>query len=391
MSNFKVLQNDSRSFARLGELELFRGKVRTPVFMPVGTHGAVRGVSAPELLDTRAEIMLANTYHVYNRPGVELVEKFGGLHRFTGWPKPILTDSGGFQVFSLAAQRKISDEKVVFRNNYNGDLVELNPEIVINAQERFGSDIMMVLDECPPAAAARDHIENALRRTTLWARRSQEARMRKELALFSIVQGGTHFDLRERSLRELLQIEKELQTPWEGIAIGGLSVGEKKENFIKALYEMRNMLPNERPRYLMGVGTPRDLVFAIACGVDMFDCVLPSRNGRHGIVMTRLGRMNILNAVHTEDERPIDTDCKCIACRNYSRAFIRHMLVIEDALGGRLCTIHNIQYFIDLMDTIRGHIADGTFVEFANAFISDPRTYFLGGEKVEAKYPETFL
>lgn len=391
MSGFKISKTDTRSYARLGELELFRGKVRTPVFMPVGTHGAVRGLAATDLLETRAEIMLGNTYHLYNRPGVDLIEKVGGLHRFTSWPKPILTDSGGFQVFSLAAQRKISDEKVVFRNNFNGDLVELNPEIVINAQERFGSDIMMVLDECPPAAAPRDTIENALRRTTLWARRSAEARMRKELALFAIVQGGTHLDLRERSLRELLQIERELQTPWEGLAIGGLSVGEKKENFIQALYELRNRLPSERPRYLMGVGTPRDLVFAIACGVDMFDCVLPSRNGRHGIVMTRQGRMNILNATYTEDERPLDPDCQCVTCRTYSRAFLRHTMVIQDTLAGRLCTIHNIQYFIDLMDTIRRHIEDNTFVEFANAFISDPRTYFLGGEKVDAKYPENFL
>ncbi|MBN8555317.1 MAG: tRNA guanosine(34) transglycosylase Tgt [Deltaproteobacteria bacterium] len=389
-SRFKINLKDKKTLARLGEVHLKNGVVQTPVFMPVGTHGAVRGLSSKDLLETNSEIMLANTYHLFARPGVPLIEKMGGLHSFSSWKRPILTDSGGFQVFSLAKQRKLTEDGVVFRNNFNGDKVELSPEIVVDAQERFGSDIMMVLDECPPADASPEDVKRAVERTTRWAQRSREARTKKDLALFPIVQGGSILELRNQSLKELLDLEKN-SDPWEGIAIGGLSVGETKEKFIQTLYDFRLQLPTDRPRYLMGLGTPRDLVFAVAVGIDMFDCVLPSRNGRHGIVMARAGRMNIFNSRFTEDKAPIEEGCPCIACTNYSRAFIRHLLIIQDTLGGRLCTIHNVQYFLTLMNEIRMHIANGTFYEWSLGFLAGEQNIFLGSEKQPVKYPEAVL
>jgi len=387
--NFHIDRKDSHTHARLGQLRLRNGIVQTPAFMPVGTHGTVRGVSSLDLRESGADIMLGNTYHLYSRPGVELIEKLGGLHSFTSWKKPILTDSGGFQIFSLAESRKLTEEGVTFKNKHNGDLIHLNPEKVVAAQEKFGSDIMMVLDECPPATATAFQVAEAVERTTRWARRSQEARTRSDSALFAIFQGGSDLELRRRSLKQLLELETH-QDPWDGIAIGGLSVGEAKEKFVGTLFSLRGLLPTDRPHYLMGVGTPRDLVFAVACGVDMFDCVLPSRNGRHGIVMTKLGRMNLLNSRYTDDGDPIEMECPCTTCQTFSRSFLRHLFMIEDALAGRLATIHNIVFFLELMRNIRERIANGGFLEFAVDYLRDQKHYFLGSEKGFTAYPEVY-
>jgi queuine tRNA-ribosyltransferase len=390
MPNFKVDRSDTKSYARTGLLELKHGTVKTPVFMPVGTYGAVRGISSLELDGLGSEIMLSNTYHLFSRAGAELIEKMGGLHKFISWNRPLLTDSGGFQVFSLADQRKITEDGVTFKNKINGDRLELTPEKVIALQETFGSDVMMVLDECPPPTASAEDVFLAVKRTTRWAERSRHARTKKDLALFPIIQGGAHDELRELSTKEILRLEVG-QDPWEGIAIGGLSVGEVKEKFVQTLYSMRNKLPTDRPRYLMGVGTPRDLVFAVGCGIDMFDCVLPSRNGRHGIVMTTKGRLNLFNAKNVGDVDPIDTDCACHVCKTYSRGFLRHLFRVEDTLAGRLCTLHNIAYFLQLMKTIQSHIESGTFLEFSLQFLKKSEYTFLGGEKGFDQYPERFV
>jgi queuine tRNA-ribosyltransferase len=387
--SFHVEQADSRTRARLGTIQLAHGPLQTPVFMPVGTHGTVRGISAHLLHDSQSQVMLCNTYHLFARPGIDLIEKMGGLHRFNSWNRNILTDSGGFQVFSLAANRKISDEGVEFQNPRNGDRLHLNPEKVVRIQERWGSDVMMVLDECPPATATAFEVDRAVDRTTQWARRSRESRSRFDLAMFPIVQGGSFPELRQKSLKALMDLEKG-SNPWEGLAIGGMSVGEEKQKFVKTLYDLRSSLPSDRPVYLMGVGTPRDLVFAVACGVDMFDCVLPSRNGRHGIVMTRHGRLNIMNNQFHDDPLPPDPTCACPTCSKYSRSFIRHLLYIEDGLGGMLLTLHNIYYFLNLMSEVRAHIQNGTFLEFATEFLNDPRNIFLGSEKGFNSYPQSF-
>lgn len=390
MPTFTIKTSDSLTYARTGRLSLHNGSVETPVFMPVGTYGAVRGISSLELSDLGSEIMLSNTYHLYSRVGQERIRKMGGLHSFISWKRPILTDSGGFQVFSLSEHRKITEDGVSFKNKLNGDTLSLSPEKVVELQETFGSDIMMVLDECPPPTATREDVLLAVKRTTRWARRAREVQVRRELALFPIIQGGIFDDLRDLSLKEILDLELG-RNPWDGIAIGGLSVGEVKEKFVRTLYALRNKLPTDRPRYLMGVGTPRDLVFAVACGVDMFDCVLPSRNGRHGIVMTNQGRLNLFNAKNIEDSAPIDLTCECTVCKTYSRGFLRHLFRVEDTLAGRLCTLHNLSYFLTLMKRIRAHIEGGTFLEFSNHFIKQSHFTFLGGEKGFDDYPETFL
>lgn len=383
---FDVHYQDQETAARLGSLTLAHGVVTTPVFMPVGTHGTVRGLPAPRLRETGAEIMLSNTYHLCLRPGTELIRDMKGLHAFQSWDRPILTDSGGFQVFSLSEFRKISDEGVVFKNPYNGEHVLFTPESVVAAQETFGSDVMMVLDECPPAHATPYEISEALRRTKLWARRSKAAKTREDLALFGIIQGGCHLDLRRQSLQDLLEVERETSA-WDGLAIGGLSVGEEKHAFVDTMLGMVGWLPENRPHYLMGMGGPRDLVFAVACGVDMFDCVIPSRNGRHGLVMTFEGKLNLINSHFKRDERPIEEGCPCETCRTYSRSFLRHLFVAEDALAGQLCTLHNVTYFVRLMDKVRKAIRAGQYRAFVEDFVRNPRNSFL---KREDDYPALF-
>lgn len=383
---FEVLHKDSRTKARRGRLKLKRGVLETPAFMPVGTYGAVRGLAAWELEACQAPIMLCNTYHLASRPGLESIQKLGGLHQFNSWKRPILTDSGGFQVFSLSSFRKITDESVQFRDPLDGKLIELTPEKVVGLQEGWGSDVMMVLDECPPAEAPREQIINAVRRTHLWAERSLNAWSNPELNLFPIVQGGTHIDLRVQSLDGILAME----TPdreWSGIAIGGLSVGEKKEKFISTLYNLKEILPESKVHYLMGVGTPRDLVFGVACGIDMFDCVIPSRNARHGIVMTKRGRLSIQRAEHKEDSRPLEEGCDCWTCQRYSRAFIRHLFFTGDSLGQRLATLHNVRYFLRLMEEVQLALEQGEFHRFLVDFLANEETLYLGGEKHFKDYP----
>jgi len=388
--DFKVQTKDRDTMARCGELKLKHGVVQTPSFMPVGTNGAIRGLPAFELQEIFPDIMLANTYHMMNKPGIEVIEKCGGLHKFMSWDKPILTDSGGFQVFSLTNDRKITDKSVVFRIPESGDLMELSPEIVVDIQQRWGSDVMMVLDECPPANADLDYLKRAVDRTTLWAERSRDAHTNKELALFPIVQGACDISLRQKSLNDILEIEKG-KDPWPGIAIGGLSVGESKADFVETLFNIRKMLPTDRPHYLMGVGTPRDLVFSVACGIDMFDCVMPSRNGRHGVVMTSEGKINLLNAKFLDDSRPIDPKCACRTCQHYSRAFVRHMLNVKDALGAQLATIHNVHFFVHFMKMIREKIEAGEFFDFAREFLTNETHVYLGGEAQFKSFPESYV
>jgi queuine tRNA-ribosyltransferase len=389
MKSFEILKTDARSKARLGRLSLKNGHVNTPIFMPVGTYGAVRGLAHWELADLGAQIMLSNTYHMTIRPGVDLIKELGGLHAFTSWSKPILTDSGGFQIFSLSKNRKITDEGASFQDPASGQKFFFSPESVIQIQESFGSDIMMVFDECPPADAPKEVIENAVRRTTLWAQRSKRTYSNRDLKLFPIIQGACDLDLRQRSLDQLLALEKDGEA-WEGIAIGGLSVGESKADFVRTLYGLRDRLPPEKPHYLMGVGSPRDLVFGVCCGIDMFDCVIPTRNARHGIVMTRRGRINLYNKEHENSNEPLDAQCSCLTCKNYSRAFIRHLFQKTEALGQRLASLHNVQYFVDLMSLVRSKIADGSFFDFAFEFLRDPRQIYLGKERDFNDFPSEF-
>lgn len=389
MIGFEILKSDTKTKARLGRLQLKHGIVETPVFMPVGTYGAVRGLASWELAQSGSQIMLSNTYHLAIRPGVDLIQQLGGLHSFTSWDRPILTDSGGFQIFSLSKNRKITDEGAFFQDPASGQKFFFSPESVVEIQERFGSDIMMVFDECPPADASIDIIENAVRRTSLWAQRCKQAYRDRELMLFPINQGACDLDLRRRSLDELLELEKDGE-PWRGLAIGGLSVGESKADFVRTLHGLRNSLPVEKPHYLMGVGSPRDLVFGVCCGIDMFDCVIPSRNARHGIVMTRQGRLNLYNKEHEASDQALDSECQCLTCKNYSRAFLRHLFQKTEALGQRLATLHNIQYFIDLMTLIRSKIAEGSLYEFAFEFLRDPRQVYLGKERGFEAFPEEF-
>ncbi len=322
--------------------------------MPVGTAGTVKGVTPEELVATGAEIILSNTYHLYLRPGHERIRDLGGLHRFMNWKGPILTDSGGFQVFSLASLRRVDDEGVRFRSHLDGSTHLLTPEKSMEIQACLGSDVAMALDECPALPAPREAIEQAVDRTTLWARRSREA-YRGPGALFGIVQGGDHDDLRERSARDLLTLDL------PGYAVGGVSVGEPTEIVASTIARAASLLPADRPRYLMGVGKPRDLIAAVAAGFDLFDCVLPTRNARNGTLFTTRGRVNIKRAEFQDDPNPLDDACPCETCRNYSRAYLRHLFQCGEILSSRLNTIHNLTYYQTLMARAREAIAEGVF------------------------------
>ena len=337
------------------------GTVDTPAFMPVGTAVTVKGVTPEELVASGAQIILSNTYHLYLRPGHELIEDLGGLHHFMSWGGPILTDSGGFQVFSLASLRRIDDEGVRFRSHLDGSAHLLTPEKSMEIQACLGSDVAMALDECPALPAPREAIEEAVERTTRWARRCREA-YRGPGALFGIVQGGDHEDLRERSARDLL----ELDLP--GYAVGGVSVGESREVMASAISRTAGLLPEDRPRYLMGVGKPADLVAAVAAGFDLFDCVLPTRNARNGTLFTTRGKVNIKRTEFRDDPRPLDDGCSCETCRNYSRAYLRHLFQCGEILSSRLNTIHNLTYYQTLMARTREAIARGAFEEFRREF-----------------------
>ncbi len=370
MLTFELLATEGR--ARRGRLSLNHGVVQTPIFMPVGTYGTVKGVMPQSLLDMGAQIILGNTFHLWMRPGLDVMRKFGGLHRFENWDKPILTDSGGFQVWSLGDMRKISEEGVRFASPVNGDKLFLTPEVSMQIQTVLNSDIVMQFDECTPyethghittEAEARSSMELSLR----WARRSRDEfqRLGNPNALFGIVQGGMFESLREQSLAALVELDL------AGYAVGGVSVGEPKEEMLHIMAHTPHRLPAHKPRYLMGVGTPEDLVEGVAQGVDMFDCVMPTRNARNGHLFTRFGDLRIRNARHKDDERPIDPTCACHACAGFSRAYLHHLDRCGEMLGPMLTTIHNLHYYLNLMQEVRDALEQGRFEAWRAQFHAD--------------------
>jgi queuine tRNA-ribosyltransferase len=364
--SFELLATDGR--ARRGRMRLLRGTVETPVFMPVGTYGTVKAMAPEELTDLGAEIVLGNTFHLMLRPGTEVIRAHGGLHRFMHWSGPILTDSGGFQVWSLAELRKLTEDGVRFRSPVNGDPVFLSPEISMEVQAALDSDIVMAFDECPPYPATEAEARASMELSMRWARRSRDAHLAlgNPNAIFGIVQGGTHLGLRLESLEALSGIG------FDGYAVGGLAVGEPAEERNAVLDGLDPHLPANRPRYLMGVGTPADIVAAVLRGIDMFDCVMPTRNARNGHLFTSQGVVKIRNAVHQSDTGPLDPDCGCYTCRNYSRAYLRHLNRCNEILGARLNTIHNLYHYLDLMRRIRAAVEAGEFGRFAAAFLAGP-------------------
>jgi len=354
--------------ARRGTLELVHGRLETPAFMPVGTYGTVKAMSPEELHGIGAEIVLGNTFHLWLRPGLEVIAAHGGLHRFMGWDSPILTDSGGFQVFSLGALRKISEEGVKFASPVNGDRLMLTPEESMRIQRVLDADIAMIFDECTPYPADERAAGESMRLSLRWAERSKKAHEGNSNALFGIVQGGMHEHLRDESLAELRRIG------FDGYAIGGLSVGEPKEDMRRILAHTAPQLPADKPRYLMGVGTPEDLVEAVTAGIDMFDCVLPTRNARNGWLFTRFGDIKIKNAVHRNDTRPLDMTCGCYCCTHFSRAYLHHLHRVNEILGARLNTVHNLFYYLTLMRELRAAIEAGELGDFTARFHAQRRS-----------------
>ncbi len=355
MSGFSFTLEARDGRARAARLETPHGQVLTPVFMPVGTAGAVKAVRHRDLEEIGARILLANTYHLMLRPGDALVAGLGGLHGFTGWQGPFLTDSGGYQVFSLAALRRTSEEGVRFQSHLDGSAHLLSPERSIAIQQNLGADIAMAFDECPPGDAPREAVAEATARTTRWAERSRTAHTRADQWLFGIVQGGVHLDLREESARALVAIG------FPGYAVGGLSVGEPKPGRDRVLEHLDPVLPEDRPRYLMGVGTPQDLIEGVARGIDMFDCVMPTRNARNGQLFTSRGRISIRNARYRDDPRPPDPDCQCPTCRSTSRAYLRHLHQAGEMTAATLMSVHNLFYYLDMMGAMRQSILLGRF------------------------------
>ncbi|WP_297596466.1 tRNA guanosine(34) transglycosylase Tgt [uncultured Cetobacterium sp.] len=358
--------------ARIGKITTPHGEIETPVFMPVGTQATVKGMTPEELEEMGSEIILGNTYHLYLRPGDELVSKFGGLHKFMNWKKPILTDSGGFQVFSLGDLRNIKEEGVYFRSHLDGSKHFISPEKSINIQNNLGSDIVMLFDECPPGMSSKEYLIPSIERTTRWAKRCVEAHKRPdEQGLFAIVQGGVYEELRDKSLAELFEMDES----FSGYAVGGLAVGEPREDMYRILDYIVEKLPENKPRYLMGVGEPLDMLEAVASGIDMMDCVQPSRIGRHGTIFTKYGRLVVKNASYAEDSRPLDDGCDCYVCRNYSRGYIRHLFKAQEILGGRLATYHNLYFLLKLMKDSRKAIKEQRFLEFKSEF---EKNYLMG-------------
>ncbi len=354
MFEFTINSSDGR--ARMGTFTTPHGTLQTPVFAPVGTQASVKALTPAQLTDLGAALVLSNTYHLYLRPGDDLVAEMGGLHRFMRWPKPILTDSGGFQVFSLSNTCKVDEDGVTFKSHIDGSKHHFTPEKSIRIQENLGADIIMAFDECADPNDS-EYIQQAMERTHRWAERSLKAKRRADQALFGIVQGGVDPDLRADSAEFIAS----LNTP--GIAIGGLSVGETKDEMHTMLDVVTPLLPENKPRYLMGVGTPEDIINGITRGIDIFDCVLPTRLGRHHAAFSPEGRLNMMNVAFTRDERPVNEDCDCYACQNFSRAYIRHLIVAKELLAGTLLSIHNLRALIRLVEEIRGYIADETFEE----------------------------
>ena len=378
---FKVIYRDKNNQARLSRLKTAHGEIDTPCFMPVGTQGTVKALSPQELKDCQAQIILSNAYHLFLRPGIEVIKKAGGLHSFMSWPQPILTDSGGYQIFSLALLRKISDEGVEFQSHIDGMKHFLRPEDVIGIQRNLASDIMMPLDECVHYPCAKDYAEVAMKRTLDWAKRSKAVHGLRSTVyglekkdhgrstvdsglLFGIVQGATYEDLRQVCSQRLIEIG------FDGYALGGVSVGEPKNLRYNIINFVLKFLPQDKPRYLMGVGVPEDILEAVELGIDMFDCVVPTRYGRNGTAFTSIGKLTIRNAPYIEDFSPLDEDCNCYTCKNFSRAYLRHLFNTEEILGLRLVSLHNIHFYLELMRKIREAIHQDRFLEFKKEFLS---------------------
>ena len=361
---YELIKKDGKTGARAGIIHTPHGSFPTPIFMPVGTQATVKAVSPDELRDLGAGIILSNTYHLFLRPGSELIREAGGLHKFMHWDRAILTDSGGFQVFSLGELRKITEEGVTFRSHIDGSKKFLSPEVSMKVQMDLGSDIVMAFDECVPYPADYEYTRRSTERTTRWAQRCKDTLTRKDQGLFGIVQGGMYKDLRTRSVQELMEMD------FPGYAVGGLSVGEPKELMYEMLEHTVSQLPADKPRYLMGVGTPDCLVEGVLHGIDMFDCVFPTRVARNGMAMTWKGRLIMKNAEHTHSFYPLDEECGCYACRNgYTRAYIRHLIRTKEIFGLRLLTLHNLYFLQEFMHKLRNSILQDTFSEFRHDFL----------------------
>ena len=357
---YELLTTDGK--ARRGRLTFARGTVETPAFMPVGTYGTVKGMKTEEVADTGAEILLGNTFHLMLRPGTEIIEQHGDLHDFINWDKPILTDSGGFQVFSLGKMRKITEEGVKFSSPVNGEKIMLTPERSMEVQRSLGSDVVMIFDECTPYPASHEESKVSMELSLRWAQRSKDAHQDNPNALFGIVQGGMYEDLREVSVNGLTSID------FDGYAIGGLSVGEPKEDMIRILDHTTPLIPENKPRYLMGVGKPEDLVEGVRRGIDMFDCVMPTRNARNGHLFVTNGVIKIRNARHKTDTGPLDPECDCYTCKNYSRAYLHHLDKCNEILGSQLNTMHNLRFYQRVMQGLRDAIEQGKLDEFVAEF-----------------------
>ena len=360
--SFELIKECSQTNARLGKINTSHGVIDTPVFMPVGTQATVKAVLPRDLKEIGASIILSNTYHLYLRPGFDIVKEAGGLHGFMGWNSPILTDSGGFQVFSLGSLRKITDDGVVFKSHLDGSEHFISPEKAVEIQNALGADIIMSFDECVPYPCDYAQAQNAVERTTQWAKRCKMSHKREDQALFGIVQGSVFKDLRLRSVEDLVEMD------FPGYSIGGLSVGEPKDIMYEVLDYTVPILPREKPRYLMGVGSADALIEGVMRGVDMFDCVLPTREARHGTVMTTKGKLVLRNATYSRDYNPIDPECDCYACRNFTRAYIRHLIKADEILASVLTSIHNLKFLIDLMKNIREAIYEDRFSEYRQNF-----------------------
>ena len=370
------LQNQ-QGLARRGRLHFPRGVIDTPAFMPVGTYGSVKGLSPQQVAETGAQILLGNTFHLMLRPGTDIIRAHGDLHDFIGWQRPILTDSGGFQVFSLGELRKISEAGVEFRSPIDGDRVFLSPETSMHVQRDLGSDIVMAFDECTPYPATPAQARHSMELSMRWAQRCKVAHGDNPAALFGIVQGGMYEELRRESLTILCELG------FDGYALGGLSVGEPKEEMLKVLDAIAPLLPADKPRYVMGVGTPQDLVAAVCRGIDMFDCVLPTRNGRNGYLFTSQGVLKLRNSRYRSDLRPLDEACTCYTCRHFSRAYLHHLDKCQEMLGAQLCTLHNLHYYQRLMADLRHHIEKGTLPGFVAEFSQQQTLLSQGGASTD--------
>ena len=360
---YELIHKDKNSGARRGIIHTPHGDIQTPIFMPVGTQATVKSITPDELKnDINAQIILSNTYHLYLRPGEDLVKEAGGLHKFMNWDRPILTDSGGFQVFSLSGLRKITEEGVTFNSHLDGKKIFFSPEKVMQVEEDLGADIIMAFDECCPYPSTYEYTKKSMERTTRWAKRCKEAHKKETQGLFGIIQGGFYKDLRKKSAEELIKLD------FPGYAIGGISVGEPKEDFLDILNYTTPLMPENKPRYLMGVGTPDYLIEAALAGIDMCDCVLPTRLARHGTALTSKGKVVIRNATYERDWGKLDEECDCYTCRNYSRAYIRHLVKTNEILGIRLLSLHNLYFLTNLMERVRIEIENDNLLNFKNEF-----------------------